>query len=299
MKPARPSVLISLLFSSALSSNALHGQPPSGAAAPAFEVASIKTNKSRETFKSIQVPPGGRFTATSLTLRELIGAAYDVPPPLQKARISGGPAWMDAERFDIVAKAQGDPTLSQRLGMLRTLLGDRFKLVAKSETRDQPVYALVLARSDRRLGPQLRKVPDVDCAALRAARRGVPPPIPPGPPVAVPCLIRADPSGVILAGATTMTELISVAFPRIIQDRVVVDRTGLVGSYAVNLEWAPEQRPFAAAADLPGLPVPPPPSGAGVSIFTALQEQLGLRLESTRAPVQVLVIDRAERPTED
>ena len=285
---------------SSLHANKLHAQPPGSAGAPAFEVASIKVNKSRDALKGIQVPPGGRFTATNLTLRELIGAAYDIPPPLQKARMSGGPMWMDAERFDVVAKAQGEPNLFQRLGMLRTLLADRFKLVAKSETRDQPVYALVLARSDRRLGPQLRRVPDIDCAALRRARGGVPPPIPPGPPVAVPCVIRADPSGVILAGATTITELISVAFPQIIQDRVVVDRTELIGSYAVKLEWAPEQQSFAVASDLPaGLPVPPPPSVAGVSIFTALQEQLGLKLDPARAPIQVLVIERAERPTED
>ena len=100
MKLARASVVISLLLSSALNAN---GQLPSSAAAPAFEVASIKANKSRDTLKGIQVPAGS-FIATNLTLRELIGAAYDVPPPFQKARISGGPVWIDAERFDIVAK---------------------------------------------------------------------------------------------------------------------------------------------------------------------------------------------------
>lgn len=268
-------------------------------AAPAFEVASVKVNKSRGTLKGIEAPPGGRFTATNLTLRELIGAAYNIPPPLQKSRMSGGPTWMDAEGFDIVAKAEGNPTLSQRLAMLRTLLSDRFKLRAKTETRELPVYALVVARNDRRLGPQLQKVPDVDCVALRRARGGVPPPIPPGPPVGVPCVIRAD-RNVILAGATTMTELVAVAFPRMIQDRVVVDRTGLVGSYSVKVEWTPEAGPFAQADPLPtGLPAPPAPAAGGTSIFTALQEQLGLKLEPARAPVETLVIDDVERPTSD
>jgi uncharacterized protein (TIGR03435 family) len=111
--------------------------------------------------------------------------------------------------------------------------------------------------------------------------------------------MRADP-GVMIASAVTTADLIRVAFPRVVRDRTVVDRTGLVGSYAVRLEWTPEAEPFISAADVPaGLPVPPPPASAGPSIFTALQEQLGLKLESTRGPVDVLVIERVERPTPD
>lgn len=90
---------------------------------------------------------------------------------------------MDADRFDIVAKAEANSRLSQHLGMLRTLLAERFKLVATTATRDLPVYALVVARSDRRLGPQLHKVPDVDCTAMRAASTGLPPPPPRSPAV--------------------------------------------------------------------------------------------------------------------
>jgi uncharacterized protein (TIGR03435 family) len=296
MMTSRATVLISSLV---LGANTLSAQPPSGA--PAFDVASIKPNKSRDALlnKGIRTEPG-RFTATNLTLRELIGTAYEIAPPLRKARMSGGPTWMDADRFDIVAKVEGNPTLTWRLAMLRTLLADRFKLVAKRATRDLPVYALVMARTDRKLGPQLRKVSDVDCAALRAASTGIPPPIPPNPFLAgPPCVMRAD-QGAIIASAVTTADLIRVAFPRVVRDRVVVDRTGLVGSYAVKVEWTPEAEPFASAADFPpGLPVPPPPTTAGVSIFTALQEQLGLKLEPARAPVETLVIERAERPTKD
>jgi uncharacterized protein (TIGR03435 family) len=299
MRSARGPVVVSLLIASVLNTNSLRAQSPS-AGTPAFVVTSIKANKSRDTFKGVQAQPGGRFTVTNMTLRELIGIAYEIPPPLRKARMSGGPAWMDADRFDIMAKANGNLTLSQHLVLLRTLLADRFKLVAKIATREMPVYALVVARSDRKLGPQLRKVPDVDCVALRAASRGLPAAAPPNPTVAGPCSFRAENRGLIMSGATTMADLVRVAFPRMIQDRVVVDRTGLVGSYSVNVEWTPDPEPFASAGDLPpGLPVPPPPTNGGISIFTALQEQLGLKLEPARAPVQVLVIDRAEKPTED
>lgn len=97
-----------------------------------------------------------------------------------------------------------------------------------------------------------------------------------------------------------MLDLTTVAFPRVVEDRVVIDRTGLTGSYDVLLEWTPDARPFATAADLPpGLPVPPPPASGGPSIFTAIQEQLGLRLQSDTGPVDVLLIDRVERPSED
>jgi uncharacterized protein (TIGR03435 family) len=114
---------------------------------------------------------------------------------------------MDADRFDIVAKVEGNPTLTRRLAMLRTLLADRFKLVAKRATSDLPVYALVM-RTDRKLGPQLRKVPDVDCVALRAASTGIPPPIPPNPFLAgPPCVMRAD-QGAIIASAVTTADLI-------------------------------------------------------------------------------------------
>jgi uncharacterized protein (TIGR03435 family) len=293
MMPSRVGVITRLivLCASTVSTRA-------SASAQAFDVASIKVNKSRDSFKGVQVQPG-QFIVTNLTLRELIGTAYEIAPPLRKARMTGGPAWMDADRFDIVAKVDGNPPLSLRLAMLRALLADRFKMVAKTESRDLPVWALVMARADRRLGPQLKKVPDVDCAARRAASKGLPPPIPPDPLLGPPCIMRADP-GVIMAAAVTMADLIRVAFPRVVRDRVVIDRTRLLGSYAVKVEWTPEAEPFASAADLPpGLPVPPPPTTSGVSIFTALQEQLGLKLESARAPVQVLVIERAERPTED
>ena len=153
---------------------------------PTFEVASIKPNKSGDGRVLIGFQPGGRFTATGITLRMLIAIAYGTPQPLPNFRIIGGPGWIDSDRFDIVAKAEGDvppgPDSPIPL-MIRAMLADRFKLVVHNESRELPIYALVKARSDGKLGPQLRPA-TVDCAALAAARGrgGAPPPGGPGGP---------------------------------------------------------------------------------------------------------------------
>ena len=133
----------------------------SGQPNPQFEVASIKPNKSGDMRVMMSVQPGGRFTATNVTLRMMIRNAYQ----LQEFQITGGPSWIADERFDIVAKAEtgdgiGDPFRAEPNGqpsrgqlMIRALLADRFKLVAHNETRELPIYALVKARNDGKLGP--------------------------------------------------------------------------------------------------------------------------------------------------
>jgi uncharacterized protein (TIGR03435 family) len=268
------------------------------APAPAFEVASVKTTRSRTDARGVRVQPG-RLTIDGLTAREIVAFAYGIPNPLRVSRIAGAPNWLDSDRFNILARADGTASSDRVRVMLRALLADRFHMVARSTTLEQPVYALTLARSDGSLGPRLRRTSDIDCARFWAARGGVLPPVPRDPKDVPTCVIRAEP-GLIVARARTMLDLVTVAFPRVVEDRVVVDRTGLKGNYDVLLEWTPDPKPFAAAADLPpGLPVPAPPSAGGPSIFTAIQEQLGLKLQSARAPVEVLLIDRIERPTED
>jgi bla regulator protein blaR1 len=264
---------------------------------PAFEVASIKTTKSRTEAKGVRIQPG-RLTIDGLTAREIVAFAYDIPNPLRISRIAGGPNWLDSDRFNIVAKAADSAATDRLRMMLRALLADRFHMIARTTTLDRPVYALSLARSDGSLGPRLHRS-DIDCRQFWAARGGALPPLPRDPKDVSTCVIRAEP-GLIVARARTMADLVTVAFPRVVEDRVVVDRTGLTGSYDVLLEWTPERKPFASAADLPpGLPVPAPPSTDGPSIFTAIQEQLGLKLQSARAPVEVLLIDHIERPAED
>jgi uncharacterized protein (TIGR03435 family) len=263
-----------------------------GAQTPAsssFEVASVKPNTSSEIISSFAFQPGGRFTATNVTLRELIRAAYVI----QNAQLDGGPAWIGSERFDVAAKAATAQTASPM--MLRALLAERFNLTTHSDVRELSVFELVIARSDRRLGPQLRQS-QVDCAAMMAA---VPIQVAPRPAlsnpgarqacdtfVGVPPLFAAD--GVSMAQlATSLSRVVA---------RTVVDRTGLTGLFDFELQWTPEvpQRPTSIFR-LNGIDVDPD----GPSIFTALQEQLGLKLESRAGPVQILVIDHVERPTED
>jgi uncharacterized protein (TIGR03435 family) len=275
----------------------LSAQRDDSAAAPRFEVASIKPNKSHTGTRGISVQPGG-LAVTDLTVREIIAFAYGIPNPLRYTRISGGPKWLDTERFDIRAKAAGTASTERLRVMLRGLLADRLRLLIRETTANVPIYALIMARRDGTLGRGLRRTPDIDCAALFASGRELQP-LPRDPKDVPLCIIMAEP-GIVSARSRTISDLVTVAFARVIQDRVVVDRTGLTGNYDVRLEWTPDPKPFETANDLPpGLPVPPPPTAGGPSIFTAIQEQLGLKLESQRGPVDVHMIDRVDRPSED
>ena len=278
--------------------------PQSAAAAPApadpsrrFEVASVKRNSSGENFIRIGMQPGGRYTATNVPLSQLITQAYQ----LQRFQLIGGPDWIRSDRFDISAKAEGEvqPTPPGTAGaiqmMVRNLLADRFKLVVHEEERDLPIYALVLAREDKRLGPKLQSS-TVDCQALMreaaaAGRGGAPPPAPGQRPF---CGMQMG-NGTLRGSSFAMSQLPNVLAP--IVQRYVVDRTGLTGNFDIDLTFTPEQIGGGGAGAAPG--VAPAPDMAGASIFTALQEQLGLKLESSRGPVKVLVIDSVQPPTED
>jgi len=262
------------------------------AQAPAFEVASVKPNKGDGPTES-GVQPGGRVTMINVPLRMLIRSAYQV----QDDQIVDAPGWIGTEHFDVIAKAPGDvpPPLPGNLGpiqlMMQSLLAERFKLVVHRETREFPAYALQLARRDRRLGPQLHQS-TTDCAAIAAARgrsgaaateTAAERPL---------CGIRAA-GGHMQAGGQPMSELTAI-LSRIVQ-RVVVDQTGLTGRFDFELKWNPDQVP----QNRPGADSLPAPDVNSTSIFTALQEQLGLRLESAKNPVAVLVVDHVERPTPD
>ena len=262
----------------------------------AFEAASVKPNTSGGVAKEIGPAPGGRFLVRNNTFRDLIPFAYAIPQQTASFRIIGGPKWIDEDRFDITANVVGSWTPQQMSEMLRTLLLDRFKLVAHRETRELPTYALVT--SSEALGPQLRRseIDQAACAARRAAiqRREPVPPIPPGAkPV---CGTGRTIPGAITATGWSMDTLASALVP--FAGRHVWDRTQLSGLYDFALKWTPERLPQGSSdvsRDAP-LPIVDP---NGPSIFTALQEQLGLRLEPARGPVEVVVIDHVERPTPD
>jgi uncharacterized protein (TIGR03435 family) len=178
--------------------------------------------------------------------------------------------------------------------MVQALLADRFKLVVHRETREMPTYALVLAREDERLGPQL-KVSTVDCSP--GARRGLPPPPPPGPNERPPCGMRMAP-GSIMSGGTALSQLATTLSNSV--GRMVVDKTGLTDRFDIDLKWTPDGMAAGGGLGIPGgAPPPVPVDTSGPSIFAALQEQLGLKLESERGPVEVLVIDSVEHPTEN
>jgi len=250
------------------------------AATPAFEVVVIKPNTSGDGGMSAGSRPGGVYTMVNGSMRTLFGNAY----PSQSSDILNMPGWFTTERYDLTARIVGNPTAEQRLELWRQLFTERMKLRVHYETRDQPTFDLVLARTDGRLGPSLTRAA-IDCAARAAAAgRGqalpaLPAPAPNGPP---PCGMIAGPEG-IRAGGTTMAGLarsISGA-----AGRMVIDKTGLAGSYDFTLNFASRQGD-SGADDRP-------------SLFTALQEQLGLKLEPSRSPVEFAVIDYVERPIVD
>jgi bla regulator protein blaR1 len=262
-----------------------------GATGPTFEVASVKPNKSGDQRVMMQLPPTGRLTATNIPLRLLLRQAYDV----QDFQIVGGPNWLNSDRFDIVAKTpEGMTSPEQIRPMLRALLADRFKLVAHNETREMPIYSLVTARSDGKLGPKL-SVARVDCQSRQAARRGGPPPALPQPGQPIECGAMMGP-GNLNVGGMPMSELARSLSPLV--GRIVIDKTDLKGTYDFQLTFAPEGRGFGPGPG-PGGAEPPAVDPNTPSLFTALQEQLGLKLESERGSVEVVVIDRVEQPTED
>jgi uncharacterized protein (TIGR03435 family) len=229
---------------------------------PAFEVASVKPSQSTRSDWNQNVQPGGRFVATNAPLVNLIPYAYAVPD----YRLEHVPSWVRNERFDVAAKAEQEVSIAQIQLMLRTLLEDRFRLVIRRETRDMPVNTLVLARSDGRVGPNLVRVsgPD-DCKDATTNRRDAPP----GAMTTGGCGPIAGLAG--LAGRHTAT--------------VVIDGTGLTGTFKFTMYYAPD---LSATGDVT-LP----------SFVTALNEQLGLRLRASRGPVEVLVIESVEQPSEN
>lgn len=250
----------------------------------------MKPNRSPDARRGGNIQPG-RLSQTNVTLRQLMQMAY-------AAQIVGGPNWIGVDRFDVEAKGDfdlrgflpgPDGSPARVYVMLRALLRDRFRLRVHSESRTLPIFALQLARRDRRFGPQFRRLA-VDCAALQAevAKSNQLPP-PPERGTAPPCGGAARP-GQIVANGWSMARLAG-ALSQFVH-RPVVDRTGLAGDFALDLQWTPEVSPSsgAARADAPSPPVDLP------SIYTAVQEQLGLTLESTSGPLEVIVIDSVQPP---
>jgi uncharacterized protein (TIGR03435 family) len=233
----------------------------------AFEVATIKpVDPDAKAGRYIIMQGTNRFVEKAYSLKLLIAAAYDLNP----RTISGGPGWIESDHYDIVAVTPGEvrPTHDEQMSMLRSLLTDRFKLTFHREEKVFSIYELEVAKN----GPKLK--------------------VSTAPPDDPPALISTVyPQRIVMpARNVTMSDLARL-MQRAILDRPVVDKTGLTGRYDFDLEWAPDETQF-------GGEVPPAPAEAQAApLFSAIQQQLGLRLEATRGPIQALVVDKAERPS--
>ena len=250
---------------------------PGSSGGAAFDVVSIKRNPSGSTEQSVNVTPTG-VTFINFALRPIIQLAYGIP---QASRLIGMPDWVN-DRYDVIARtktAVSPATIVAMRPMLQAMLVDRFKLSARLEQRELPAYALVLARADGRLGPQLKRS-TVVCAGRGAPSSEAQAAV---APTAVPCGPRPGGPGRFIFVGSPMSLFASVlALP---MGRTVVDRTGLEGLYDLDVTFAPAG-PGAGQSDAP-------------SLFTALQEQLGLKLDPENELVEVLVVERIERPTEN
>lgn len=274
---------------------------PSQAQAPAtharFEVASIKPRVDASSLVRIQPFPGGRLVVENFSLRQLIQSAYGV----EDFQISGGPNWINSDRFDIQAKAEGNPPGKQMAGpMLQKLLEDRFRLTLHRETRQLAVYDLTETKS----GIKLQRSKAGSCTPFLPD--SLSPPIPEASQKRLPFCgflgFGVDGSNRTLdALGISMTELAS-GLSRGELHRTIIDKTGLTGNFDVHLKWTAET--FARMARFPrpddqGPAMASPDSLPGTvgSLFTALQEQLGLNLKASSGPVQALVLDHAEKPS--
>jgi uncharacterized protein (TIGR03435 family) len=271
-----------------ISGGALSAQQP----APAFDVVSVKPNHSNQPGVAFRATPTGRIEFTNVTVGSIITASYQ-RFPFDSVEVVGAQDWVGREHYDVIgqtAPGTGAPGLtSEILAMLRTMLADRFSLVTHWEKRDRDVYALVRARPDGRLGPGLKPT-DAGCGegigALTGGGRGS---IRPGRGPS--CTMGGGP-GNLLGNALTV-EMFGRAIGGELHRRVI-DRTGITGNFDIDLHYRAE-----LGGGRPGGPPPAPPDPDAPSIFTAVEEQLGLKLVSDRVPVDVLVIDRIERPAAD
>jgi len=267
----------SLVLLVALSACALTAQ------APAFEVATVKPNKSGTTQANIGMLPNG-ISFVNLPLRAIIQFAYGINQP---SKLVGVPDWAVTERYDISARAAGPVNTDERRLMLQALLADRLKLVARLEKREVSILALMLARNDGKLGKNLVEstgcVPPGSAAAKDAASAGTQTTV---------CGPKTGGAGRLVLIGTPIQQFTSL-LAVMLGGRTIVDKTGLTGRYDIDLTFTPEQ-PLPVGLNLP------PADPNGPSIYTAVREQLGLKLESQRDQEEVLVIDHVERqPSEN
>ncbi len=279
-------------------SQAVAASPQAEAAGPqSFEVASIKPSAEDGRRVMVGISPGGRYTATGVSVKFLIQQAYDI----RDFQISGGPGWLSSERYDIVAKAETPDLNRDKIRvLLQSLLAERFNLKVHRETKELPIYALVVVKGGHKLHKSEIQTDPIGSPPPEASQRGEPgvsahaaggrPS--PGPKGARISFRR----GQVDAQMAPLSELVSLLASQL--GRTVVDKTGLEGKYDFRLEWTPDEslRGAGPFGEGPSHEAATPAADASApSIFTALQEQLGLRLEPQKGPVEILVIDHIDK----
>jgi uncharacterized protein (TIGR03435 family) len=299
--PSRPAVRRSRLswamLAVMLGSASVVAQSDPAASSPTFDVASIKRTDITGVVRPImgEVQPGGVWRSTLATPVALIQALY--PGYSFPGEIVGGPEWATTEPYDITARAAATASPADMRAMAQALLAARFKLVMHKEMRELPIYRLVTARQDGRPGPGLT-TPAIDCEAYRSARqRGEPLPVDPTRKQyadRLPCVTVVMPvfdhtrvipgaASRLTAGGTTISGILGLLSREL--GRRVIDQTGLTQTFDIELQYSDT--------------VPRVNEESGPPLRAAITEQLGLKLEESRMPVEVLVIDRIERPSPD
>jgi uncharacterized protein (TIGR03435 family) len=265
---------------------------------PAFDVASVKLNT---TCNSLGGPgPGsltpGRFDMHCVTLRSLISMAYGAFSGgnlnSQRMEVVGGPHWLDSDRYDISAKAEGGASAPQMAPMLQSLLEDRFQVKVHVGSQEGAVYALTVLKDNSKL----QRTKEGSCVPMDLAHMLSAPAVKPGEPRPMTCgLGRTEKSDGVTSISDwygiTMAEFIGRMLSPVL-GRPVIDKTGLTGQYDIRLEFVLD-----GPIPINGQPVPAPQADSGPSIFTALETQLGLKLSATKAPVEVIFVDQAEKPS--
>jgi uncharacterized protein (TIGR03435 family) len=278
-------ILLSLPLAAALAQGQ---QNPDSPPRPAFEVATIKPAAPDARGRYFRPGPGGGISITNMPLKDMIEFAWSVQP----FQVSGGPGWIDSTPYDIVAKPETRASQSELPVMLQALLADRFQLRVRHEKKEMPIYALVLARKDGKLGPDLVETKEGSCQQFDPTH----PPPPPQPGAAPPRMCGQMMVSPI--ALTVISHTISDLTPLLsrLLGRTVVDETGLKGNFDINLAVTPDA--FRA-------PSPQSPGdnsntdSAAPSVFTAFQERLGLKFESKKGPVEMIVIEKVEKPSEN
>jgi uncharacterized protein (TIGR03435 family) len=249
-------------------------RPPSPRPAfDAFEVATVKLTSPDDYGggRVFRMPSAHQFAVKNFSLRLLIGLAFNLTP----RAITGGPAWVDSDHYDILAATPGEvrPSFDEQMSMLRSLLTERFKLTFHHEKKEFSIYTIAIAKT----GLKLKESAPSD-----------------EPPSLISTVFPASSGGIdhisMPATNATMAQFAAV-LQRAVLDRPVVDLTGLSAKYDFDLEWTPDDTQF--GGNLP----PGPPDSPKASLYAAIQEQLGLKLEATRGPIETLVVDHVEKPS--